>query len=256
MNPKLFIFGIISVVFLAGCIGSEKSASVGNNDVVFCTEDAKICPDGTAVSRTPPDCEFAACPQLNSAVMPEKSINLADLPVTDCEGDSQQTRCPAVGDTVAKIATNRGDVWLRLFNAETPKTVENFVGLSERGYYDDLIFHRVIPDFMIQGGDPTGTGTGGASIWGGKFIDEFGGGLSNLRGALSMANAGPNTNGSQFFIVQAPDGTPFLDGRHTVFGQVFAGMKIVDEIAGVDRDAEDKPKEDVTMNVEVFQVGE
>ena len=179
------------------------------------------------------------------------------------------------GDTVAVMHTNMGDIHIKLFADKAPKTVKNFVTHAKNGYYNGLIFHRVIKDFMIQGGDPTGTGMGGESIYGSSFEDEFDPSLHNLRGALSMANAGPNTNGSQFFIVQAktvpdnmidqmrsmPDsfpedivdfyekngGTPWLDFRHTVFGQVFEGMDIVDKIASVEVGAADKPVEDVVI---------
>lgn len=172
----------------------------------------------------------------------------------------------------ATIKTNFGDIEVQLFAKQAPKTVENFVGLSEKGYYDGVIFHRVIKDFMIQGGDPTGTGMGGESIWDQPFEDEFSSDLFNLRGALSMANAGPSTNGSQFFIVQnknmAPQmleqmkaakypeeiiaayekgGTPWLDHRHTVFGQVIKGMNIVDKIANIKTKRQDKPSEDVVI---------
>ncbi|MFC0233823.1 peptidylprolyl isomerase [Vagococcus entomophilus] len=172
----------------------------------------------------------------------------------------------------AKINTNKGSFEIVLFPEEAPKTVKNFIELSENGYYDGVIFHRVIPDFMIQGGDPTGTGMGGESIYGEKFEDEFSQNLFNLRGALSMANAGPNTNGSQFFVVQnktVPQnmlsqlegagypkevieaykngGTPWLDFRHTVFGHVVSGMEIVDEIASVQRGPQDKPVYDVVI---------
>ena len=182
------------------------------------------------------------------------TISIKDLPAADSAGDTLQTRAPVVGDTIAKMSTNHGDIWLRLFPEQTPKTVENFTGLTDRGYYDGLIFHRVIPDFMIQGGDPTGTGTGGASIWGTDFEDEPHNELSNIHGALSMANRGPATNGSQFFIVQA-DATPWLDGKHTVFGQTFTGMDVVDTIAAVERGAADKPVEDVVMiSVEIFTI--
>lgn len=153
----------------------------------------------------------------------------------------------------AVIKTNRGDITVQLFPEQAPKTVKNFVELAKKGYYDGVIFHRVIPDFMIQGGDPTGTGMGGESIYGEAFEDEFSRDVFNLRGALSMANAGPNTNGSQFFVVtnqnvpaqmmsQLEDagfpeeiieaykqgGTPWLDFRHTVFGHVVDGMDVVD----------------------------
>ncbi|MBN2095862.1 peptidylprolyl isomerase [Candidatus Peregrinibacteria bacterium] len=166
-----------------------------------------------------------------------------------------QTAPPEAGDQIAVIETNMGTIKIKLFPLKAPKTVENFVGLIEKGYYDGIIFHRVIPDFMIQGGDPTGTGMGGESLWGGKFEDEFHPDLKNIQGALSMANAGPNTNGSQFFIVHA-EATPWLDGHHTVFGQVFEGMDVVDAIANVERDGRDKPTTDVVMKkvmVEVFE---
>ena len=148
--------------------------------------------------------------------------------------------------TVAVIKTNMGTIEIELFAEQTPKTVENFVGLSEKGYYNGVIFHRVIKNFMIQGGDPTGTGRGGASFWGGKFEDEF---VSDLKhdtpGMLSMANAGPNTNGSQFFITLVA--TPWLDGKHTVFGKVINGMDVVNEIGKVKTGAGDKPVNDVVM---------
>jgi len=158
-----------------------------------------------------------------------------------------QTDLPQSGEKIAIMETSKGTFKIRLFEEQTPKTVENFIGLAEQGYYNGIIFHRVIPDFMIQGGDPTGTGMGGESLWGGKFEDEFNDDLRNIRGALSMANAGSNTNGSQFFIVQA-ESTPWLDGMHSVFGQVFEGMDVVDAIAAVERDANDKPLEDVIIN--------
>lgn len=183
---------------------------------------------------------------------------------------------PLENDIVAVMHTSLGDISIRLFKEKVPRTVENFVTHAKNGYYDGLIFHRVIKDFMIQGGDPTGTGCGGESIYGEKFEDEFDADLHNIKGALSMANAGPNTNGSQFFIVQAsevPDGmldqmraltdrgfpentvdayeklggTPWLDFRHSVFGQVFDGMDVVDTIANVKTDGHDRPLEDVKI---------
>lgn len=159
-----------------------------------------------------------------------------------------QTDLPQTGEKIATMVTSMGTVKIRLFEKQVPKTVENFIGLAEKGYYDGVIFHRVIPDFMIQGGDPTGTGMGGESFWGGKFEDEFVPELNNIYGALSMANAGPGTNGSQFFVVQNQDGTAWLDGKHSVFGQVFEGMDIVNAIATVERNPSDKPLEDITIN--------
>lgn len=182
---------------------------------------------------------------------------------------------PAAGETVAILHTSMGDISVRLFSEQAPKAVENFTTHAKNGYYNGIVFHRVINDFMIQGGDPTATGCGGESIWGRNFEDEFNPGLHNLRGALSMANAGPGTNGSQFFIVQAssvhpnfigqmqdlPDyfpaeaveayrqvgGTPHLDYHHTVFGQVYDGMDVVDAIAAVKTDGRDKPLTDVII---------
>jgi peptidyl-prolyl cis-trans isomerase B (cyclophilin B) len=143
----------------------------------------------------------------------------------------------------ATLHTNHGAIAVELFDEDAPKTVENFVKLARDGFYDGVVFHRVIPDFMIQGGDPTGTGTGGPGY---TFEDEFNDHKVE-RGALAMANAGPNTNGSQFFIVTT-QAAPWLDGKHTVFGRVTEGMDAVDSISGVDTDANDKPREAVTID--------
>jgi cyclophilin family peptidyl-prolyl cis-trans isomerase len=142
----------------------------------------------------------------------------------------------------ATLHTSEGTIELELFPEAAPKTVENFEKLSRDGFYDGIIFHRVIPDFMIQGGDPTGTGMGGPGY---EFEDEFNENRV-VRGALAMANAGPNTNGSQFFIVTA-EATPWLDGKHTVFGRVTSGMDVVDRISQLDRDANDRPRKPVTI---------
>jgi cyclophilin family peptidyl-prolyl cis-trans isomerase len=142
----------------------------------------------------------------------------------------------------ATLHTSEGAIELELYPDDAPKTVENFVKLSRDGFYDGVVFHRVIPDFMIQGGDPTGTGMGGPGY---EFEDEFNQ-HRVMRGALAMANAGPNTNGSQFFIVTA-DETPWLDGKHTVFGRVTSGMDVVDQIAEVERDANDRPRTPITI---------
>lgn len=201
---------------------------------------------------------------------------------------TDQLEAPVSGDQIATFKTNYGDIKVKLLPENAPKAVENFVTHAKDGYYDGLIFHRVINNFMIQGGDPIGTGRGGESIWGKPFEDEFKAGGRNIRGALSMANSGPNTNASQFFIVQAKvvsedmlnlikdsgasqevydlykekGGTPHLDSdineqaKHTVFGQVYEGMDVVDEIASVEVEAGYKPAEDViieTIEVEVVE---
>lgn len=189
----------------------------------------------------------------------------------------EQFKKPNEGEEYALLKTNHGDIKIRLFEDIAPKTCENFKGLIEKKYYNGISFHRIIKDFMIQGGDPTGTGAGGESIWGTDFEDEFSVNFRNFRGALSMANRGPNTNGSQFFIVQGSKisddiisqmkevgekggfsneiieayekngGAFWLDGKHSVFGQVFEGMDIVDKIADVETDFRDKPVDDVVI---------
>ncbi len=142
-----------------------------------------------------------------------------------------------------KIETTLGDIEAVLFAQEVPKTVENFVALANKNFYDGIIFHRVIPGFMIQTGDPTGTGMGDAGY---KFKDEFSPQLRhNKAGILSMANAGPNTNGSQFFITLAP--TPWLDNKHSVFGEVTQGMDVVEKIGNAERNSQDKPLKEIKM---------
>jgi len=158
----------------------------------------------------------------------------------------KETQVMSDSTTVAVIVTNLGTIEIELFEKETPKTVENFVGLANKNYYDGVIFHRVIDGFMIQGGDPTGTGRGGESFWGKKFNDEIVKDLEfDKEGILAMANAGPNTNGSQFFITLAP--TKWLNGNHTIFGKVISGMEVVKAIGKVAKNAQDRPLEDVVM---------
>ena len=196
----------------------------------------------------------------------------------------EQLQLPKQGDEVAVISTNYGDIKVRFFPEAAPKAVENFKTHAKDGYYNGVTFHRVMNEFMIQGGDPQGTGRGGESIWGKPFEDEFSVDYRNIRGALSMANAGPGTNGSQFFIVQKRDtekdiikqmrdageakgypknivdayeelgGTFWLDGKHTVFGHVYEGMDVVDKIAAVKVDGNSKPLEPVVMEkVEIVE---
>ena len=142
----------------------------------------------------------------------------------------------------ATIHTNHGPIAIELYQDDAPKTVANFEKLAADGFYNGVIFHRVIPDFMVQGGDPTGTGSGGPGY---QFEDEFNDNKVD-RGALAMANSGPNTNGSQFFIVTA-DACPWLDGKHTVFGRVTVGMDVVDTISALETDGRDRPREDVVI---------
>ena len=201
-----------------------------------------------------------------------------DQTIIEKEGEDKMTVLPQFtevqgNERLVEMVTNKGSIQIKLFPDQAPKAVENFLTHAENGYYEGIIFHRVINDFMIQGGDPTGTGMGGESIWGQSFEDEFTMDLFNFRGALSMANAGPGTNGSQFFIVQKGaveanlkgqmeqagypqeavekymevGGTPWLDHRHTVFGQVTEGMDVVDDIATTKVGPNDKPVYDVVI---------
>jgi peptidyl-prolyl cis-trans isomerase B (cyclophilin B) len=204
-----------------------------------------------------------------------------------CSKKDYQFSGPKEGETVAEIVVKDfGSVYVKFFKESAPKAVENFITHAKEGYYDGLTFHRVINDFMIQGGDPNGDGTGGESIWGEDFEDEFSENLQPYRGALCMANAGPNTNGSQFFIVQAKQtydkdtlslieqkygvkfndnaienyatkgGTPWLYRMHTVFGQVYKGLDVVDAIAAVEVEDEEyyKPVNDVIIEkINVFE---
>ena len=191
----------------------------------------------------------------------------------------------AENEAAVKIKTSLGDITIKLFPEEAPLAVENFLTHAKEGYYDNIIFHRIINHFMIQGGDPDGNGTGGQSIWAGKdesidagngFKNEISAFLYNIRGALAMANAGADTNGSQFFINQNPadasgqlssgktpgkiieayknGGNPSLDGGYTVFGQVIEGMDVVDKIASVETGSNDKPTTDVTIqSIEIIK---
>ena len=159
------------------------------------------------------------------------------------------TAAKAEGRPKAVIETTKGRIVVELDNDKAPKTVENFVKLANKGFYNGIIFHRVIPGFMIQTGDPTGTGTGGPGY---TFADEIAPDLHHdTPGVVSMANAGPNTNGSQFFITLVP--TPWLDGQHAIFGHVIEGQSVAELIASADRDPRDKPKTDIKMDSVTIQ---
>lgn len=226
----------LTLLVVAGC-GNNKKATGGTG-----SSESKTAESSTADSKEKVD--------LNSLELPQLSKEVAD------------------NEALVEMVTSEGSIKIKLFPEQAPKTVENFITHAKDGYYNGLKFHRVINDFMIQGGDPDGTGAGGESIWGKAFEDEFSPQLYNIRGALSMANSGPNTNGSQFFIVQNkanqsdgllledyPEkiieaykngGTPHLDGLHTVFGQVIEGLDVVDKIAEADVE-NDVPKKDITI---------
>lgn len=234
---KLLMPVLLATAFLAAC-GSQETEQQTTQET---TQD-----ESTAATSTP-----AEFPQLNTEV--------------------------AENEALVDMNTSMGTIKIKLFPEQAPKTVENFLTHAKDGYYDGVIFHRVIQNFMIQGGDPDGTGRGGESIYGEGFEDEISDQLYNFRGALSMANAGPGTNGSQFFIVQLPDlpeeglppadypeqvkeeyaangGTPWLDGKHTVFGHVIEGMEIIDAIADVEVGQGDRPVEDIVIeSIDIIQ---
>lgn len=211
----LSLFSATALIFTA--CGSATNPFVSNNP--SCNYEAKIGTD-----------------QLNKLKNYPNNLTMKTAPVS--------------GDTIATIQTNFGDIHMLLYTKEAPETSKNFIELSKQGKYDNTIFHRVIDCFMIQGGDfENRNGTGGYTYKGPgtELKDEFGPGLENVRGAVSMANAGPDTGGSQFFVVQADYGTPWLDGKHAVFGFVYDGMDVVDKIAKVDADNNDKPIKDVVV---------
>lgn len=237
---------------------------------------------------------FAACATPTSTIAPTSTDATANEPTADAseppveekeqvevpiDGEFAEFSALKPGEEIATMKTSMGVIKLRFFPQYAPLAVENFITHAKAGYYDGVIFHRVIPEFMIQGGDPEGSGMGGESIWGKAFADEFSFNLWNFRGALSMANAGANTNGSQFFIVQATSvsaqllsqmeaagfpsdviekyaevgGTPHLDQKHTVFGFVIEGMDVVDAIANTPQGAGNKPVTPVVIEKIVFE---
>ncbi len=187
------------------------------------------------------------------------SVFLMLMPQSVCaqeETPASTEEEPAVSseEVRAIIETNMGTLTLRLYADQTPKTVENFVGLAEKGYYEGVIFHRIIPKFMLQGGDPTGTGMGGRSLWGDTFEDEIVEGLVfDRRGQLAMANAGPGTNGSQFFITFAA--TSWLTGKHTIFGEIIDGEEVLDAIEVAPIGPRDKPIDDIVIQSVTIERG-
>ncbi|HGA1493480.1 TPA: peptidylprolyl isomerase [Streptococcus suis] len=256
MKKRLF-FALTSTILLTAC-ASNSSTSTEVSSSSSSSSTLATTTDTTASSKYAKDLAYA----INNpdASFPQLASEVAE------------------NEAAVKIKTTEGDITIKLFPEQAPLTVENFLTHAKNGYYNGTIFHRVIKDFMIQGGDPLGNGTGGESIWAGKgttidagygFKDEISAFLYNIRGSLSMANAGAGTNGSQFFINQNTTdmssqlssskyptkiveaykngGNPNLDGKHTVFGQVIEGMDIVDKIASVETDSSDKPKTDVKI---------
>lgn len=261
---KRLILALTSTILLTAC-ASNSTTSTSSSSSSSSSSTLATTTDTTASSQYAKDLAYA----INNpdASFPQLSSDIAE------------------NEAAVKIKTTEGDITIKLFPEQAPLTVENFLTHAKNGYYNGTIFHRVIKDFMIQGGDPLGNGTGGESIWAGKgttidagygFKDEISAFLYNIRGSLSMANAGAGTNGSQFFINQNTTdmssqlstssypgkiieaykngGNPNLDGKHTVFGQVIEGMDIVDKIASVETDSSDKPKTDIKIeSIEILK---
>lgn len=281
---KFLCLALTMAVLFTGCAGSTAKTDATNTaDGGNQTDDSKNPSIGEEVDAE--NDEYAAKLLATSDAMP-------------------QLDAPKKGEEIAVITTSFGTMKVKFCPVEAPKAVENFISLAKKGYYNGLTFHRVINDFMIQGGDPEGTGMGGESIWGGTFEDEFSPSMYHFRGALAMANSGPDTNGSQFYIVQKPavtdgyfdyvqqvkdqygssgllynpstnkifrtnytdivkeryeelGGTPELDYGYTVFGQVFEGLEVVDAIAKVEKDKNDKPLENVVIEkIEIMDYDE
>lgn len=257
---KMLYLGLASALFLTACASQQEDTKTSSS-----SSSTAASSDTTASSQYAKDLAYAI--NNPSATFPQLSTEVAE------------------NEAAVKIKTSMGDITLKLFPEQAPLAVENFLTHAKDGYYDGIIFHRVINNFMIQGGDPDGTGMGGQSIWSGKdekidagngFANEPSAFLYNIRGALAMANAGADTNGSQFFINQNPadassqlsssqvpakiieayknGGNPSLDGGYTVFGQVTEGMDVVDKIAAVETDDSDKPTTDVTIeSIEIIK---
>ena len=242
MRQNLFAGTLLSfaaLIILSGCGGNDESQDLsetiaGEQKGYFetVTDAQKTAEDTIEQAQRQKEQQVRDAMALaDSTNMPQESSNTLKK--------TMEEPTPCAGAT---LVTNKGEIEIKFFGEDSPKTVINFCELAEKGFYDGIIFHRVIKDFMIQGGDPTGTGTGGPGY---RFDDEFNE-RKIVRGSVAMANAGPNTNGSQFFIVTA-DATPHLDGKHTNFGEVTAGMDVVDAIENVETGAADKPLDDVVI---------
>ena len=254
---KIILFSLLSALALAGCSAKQESN----------TQSSSATNQSSATNTSSEDAETQKLREQYKDAMTNENANFPQLSTEVAEDEAE-----------VKIITTQGDIRLKLFPTYAPLAVENFLTHAKEGYYNGIIFHRVINDFMIQAGDPKGNGTGGESIWKGKdtaidsgngFKNEYSPYLYNLRGALAMANAGKDTNGSQFFINQSKKdlsnqlptdtfpakiieaykngGNPSLDGGYTVFGQVIEGMDVVDKIAAAETDSNDKPKDDIKI---------
>ena len=255
----LFLFIIIATLTFTACTGEDSGlldTDMGTVETTSTTDSTKLNFDEIEISTTeiPSDTksENIGSDATDSTKIESNALDsLTEEPVKiEPINETTMRTTPEKGDTIATIKTNKGVIKMLLYTNQAPETTKNFIELAKAKKYDGVIFHRVINDFMIQTGDfENQNGTGGYTYQGpGTLIkDEFGPGLKHLRGAVSMANAGPNTGGSQFFIVQKSDGTDWLNGKHSIFGFVYEGMDVVDAIAAVEADAGNKPLSDIKM---------
>ena len=231
---------LVAAVF-AGC--GNKVVGSGTTETMVTTAKTESKPEGDGATVN-----YEA--KSTEALLDVKDVPAADLDAADAE---YQHKEPVKGEEVATLHTNYGDISIKFFPEVAPKAVYSFKALAEAGRYDDTIFHRVINSFMIQGGDYTNfNGTGGESAFGEEFDLELSDYLSNIEGAVAMANRGPGTNGSQFYINQVNNN--YLDGNYTVFAQVFDGLDVVNDIAQVDTDSSDRPVNDVILeSIEIYE---
>lgn len=239
MKKTLFVILLLAI---AACTSTtvpveNKTETPSTEERTMCTADVFECSDGSFVSREGPSCAFKACPEVKNTETTNTTEVKNETPTTATLTEEKMT------NTMITMETTKGTMKIKLYDDKAPKTVENFKTLVAKGYYNGIIFHRVIKGFMIQGGDPTGTGMGGPGY---TIKDEFGLGLKHTKkGMLSMANAGPNTGGSQFFITLAA--TPWLDGKHAIFGEVVEGLDVLEAIGSTPTDPSDKPRTEVKM---------
>lgn len=236
---------IVETITLDGVVNTETTAPDGTKS----STTSKIHGSSTSGSDDSSSSESGSSDSASISNETTTQETITQENMTDTANTEMQL-APKKGDQIATLSTNIGDIKILLYTDLAPNTAKNFIELTNMKSYDGIIFHRVINDFMIQTGDfEFNNGTGGYTYLGKgtSLEDEFGAGLTHIRGAVSMANAGPNTGGSQFFIVQSKDGTDWLDGKHAIFGFVYEGMDVVDKIAKVEKNSSDKPLEDIVV---------
>ena len=237
---KVFLAcGFILLLAATGCNKKNETTTTQNTTTTTSQESTTTSPDTNRASMSTPADSTATA---SGAATTTTGASAQGNPIVT----RSMNKDPGPANEIAVMKTSMGTITLRFFPKQAPMAVANFKGLAAKGYYDGITFHRVMDNFMIQGGDPTGTGYSGDSLWGGKFQDEFSPSLRfDHPGVLAMANSGPGTNGSQFFITQVP--TPHLNDKHTIFGEVIEGMDVVNAICKVRTDDKNKPMQPVVI---------